>query len=192
MPEYEKIKAELVAIAEILKNYPDELQPQVFKLLIEEYLGRVVNIDSGGMPELQGQALEAKQSGPKKRTPQKESYRIVSDLDLSGGPERQSFRKFVEEKNPGPGIEFNVVAVYYLERVLGINEITLEHIYTCYKDASRKPPMAFRQSLTDTASRTGHIDTKNMNSITLTIRGENFVEHDLPKKAGQEAQNPQV
>lgn len=187
MREYEEIKSELSAIAEILKQYPEHLQVNVFKILIEEYMGRTVALEEGGAGEPQNEVLSGtKQPGARKRSQQKESYRIVGGLDLAGNAERLSLRKFCEEKFPESGQDFNAVAVYYLQRILKVEGITVEHIYTCYKDTSTKMPGAFRQSLLDTSNRTGNIDTKNMNDIVITITGENFVEHDLPRRKGEQ------
>lgn len=72
------------------------------------------------------------------------------------------------------------MAVYYLQQILGLEGITLNHVYTCYREVGFKAPDAFGQSLRDTASRTGNLDTSNTNSIKITHRGVMFVEHDLP------------
>ncbi len=187
MREYEEIKRELSAIAEILKQYPESLQTQVFRILIEEYMGRTLAIEDSGAVEPQDEMpVGAKLPVARRRSPLKESYRIIGGLDLAGNADRLSLRKFCEEKSPESGQDFNAVAVYYLQRILNVGGITPDHIYTCYKDTSRKMPGAFRQSLLDTSNRTGNIDTKNTDSIVITVKGENFVEHDLPRKKGPE------
>lgn len=47
-------------------------------------------------------------------------------------------------------MEFNAVAVYYLRKILKQENVTLDHVFTCYGEVTRRPPEAFRQSFTDT------------------------------------------
>ncbi len=114
----------------------------------------------------------------------KESYKIIGELNLS--PENiEAFRDFFEKKKIKKAMEINAVAVYYLEKILGIKNITPNHIYSCYKNVNSKVPVALLQSLRDTASIKGWIDTSDTNNIHLLIAGENLVEHDLPKVVKQ-------
>lgn len=109
----------------------------------------------------------------------KESYQIVKDLVLSAKGEKQSLRDFYSGKSPSTAMERSAVFVYYLQKVAGAKNIGVNHIYTCYKDVNEKVPGALRQSLLDTSSRKGWIDTKSMENITITTHGENLVEHEL-------------
>jgi hypothetical protein len=60
--------------------------------------------------------------------------------------------------------------------------IGVDEVYTCYKHLGEKPPTILNQSLKDTASRKGSIDTSSLDAITVTMTGENLVEHDMPRK----------
>ena len=111
----------------------------------------------------------------------KESYQMNKDLNLLPN-DRETFQQFYEKKEPKTGIEVNTVAVYYLEKVLEKQEITIEDIYTCYKNVNARIPKALKQSLNDTSSsKYGYINAVN-NYYTVSTVGENFVEFDLPKK----------
>jgi hypothetical protein len=112
----------------------------------------------------------------------KESYTIVKDLDLNSKAVGKSLKSYFVEKKPQNGMENNAVFVYYLQKIANVPSITLDHMYTCYKDAGIKIPTALRQSLLDTAHRKGWIDTSDLNAVTISTRGENFVEHDLPRQ----------
>jgi hypothetical protein len=57
--------------------------------------------------------------------------------------------------------------------------VTLDHIYTCYKEMNRKPNDKFRQSFIDTKNRQGWIEFEE-NKLDISHRGVIFVEHDLP------------
>lgn len=117
----------------------------------------------------------------KKTAVSKEAYQMNKELDLCP-KDKESFRNFYEKKQPATNIEFNAVAVYYMEKILNKEEITIGDVYTCYKNVDKKVPGALKQSLADTSSsRYGYIATEN-NCYTIPVVGENFVEHDLPKK----------
>lgn len=194
MEHYEKLKTEIVGIAEILKSYPETLQGKVFDILVNEYLGRIgprhaarppasdvpVTHEGNGNGEKVEPAPKAEPS--KRRSASKESFQIAKDLNLGAADGKPAFTEFVKSKGPSSNIEFNAVAVYYLDRVRGINPITINHVYTCYKNVGRKLPGNLTQSLYDTSGgRYGYIDVKSLDDLRLPTSGENFVEHTLPK-----------
>jgi len=112
----------------------------------------------------------------------KESYSLVTNIDLLAKGSREALKDFYTEKAPSNAMEKNAVFVYYLQKEAKVTAITVNHVYTCYKHVGVPVPGAFRQSLADTSSKKGWIDTKSMENITIPTLGENFVEHDLGKK----------
>lgn len=69
-----------------------------------------------------------------------------------------------------------------MQKILNIESISIDDVYSCYKDIGRKVPNALKQSLTDTcSSKYGYIAVNN-NSYSISVKGENFVELDLPKE----------
>ncbi len=122
------------------------------------------------------------QSNPKVRKFSKSNtFSIIKDLNLKP-KDKKTLRDFYQEKSPLSNIESNAVFVYYLEKVLNLTGITIDHIFSCYKEVNLRTPMNLRQSIFDTASsRYGYLDTSNMQDIKVIVRGENLVEHDLPR-----------
>lgn len=103
------------------------------------------------------------------------------DKSLDLRPEdARSFGDFATEKAPKDFNERNAVIVYWLTRVAGQNEATVDQVYTCYKDRRWRVPADLRNSLSRTASTKGWIDSSSMQSLKITVSGENFVEHELP------------
>lgn len=126
-------------------------------------------------------SVAPKKSANKKKAGVKESYSIDRNLDLRGDKSIPSFKDFNGEKQPKSAKEFNAVAVYYLRKILGLSEIGLDQAYTCYKEVSRKPPQAFRQSFIDTKNKNGWVEFTAEDHLEIPHRGAVFVEHDLPK-----------
>lgn len=190
MASYEEIKTELESIAELVGKFSESLQPRVFEILVNGYLGD----HADAYDQAAGKKVAAKKTASKKapakkthkKTPKKAqgSLTLLKDLDLTGSESGPSFKDFVTEKSPTSNIQFNAVAVYYLDKIVDEEGIGLSHIYTCYKHVSRKTPKnyaAFRTSLNDTASDDwGYIDFGDPDNITCPLTGESFVEHDLP------------
>ena len=122
-----------------------------------------------------------KKKGGKHKTKAKRPS-IVKDLNLRPKG-KKSFKDFFAEKTPRVGGQTYVVCVYYLEKLLGLKNISIDHVYTCMKEVKRKPPNNLSNAMTIVSSRKGWIDTSNLLDITITVPGENLVEHDLqPKK----------
>jgi hypothetical protein len=106
---------------------------------------------------------------------------IVKDLNLR--PEgMQRFADFASEKKPTTNQEKCVVAVYYLSHMLNVSGISIDHVFTCFKDVNWRVPSDLYTTLLTTAHRTGWLDTSDTNNIRATPRGENVIEYDLPKK----------
>lgn len=134
------------------------------------------------------QALEEKtiQSSRKiKRKPKggvkfKPTISLVKDLDLNPDG-KKSFRSFAQEKAPKSGFEKCVVAIYYLHDELGLDGVTSDHVFTCFKDAGWRVPSDLYNVLVATSSRKGWLDTSDMMNIKVTHRGENLIEQDLPR-----------
>lgn len=167
----------------------------------EAFVTRIYNDFKGRVPDLAPSLTRARElkrgEGPRsvrpeaeqplihpKRLGKKEVYAVVKDLDVSGREGGKGLQDFYREKRPASAMECNAVFVYYLNRIAGIDRITPDHVYSCYKCVNARVPAALRQSLLDTSSRKGWLDTGRMEDIKLATLGENFVEHDLPKKGG--------
>lgn len=106
----------------------------------------------------------------------KESYAIIKDLDLS---QPEPLRNFYAQKKAQSALAKNAVFVYYLSKIANIKNINLNHIYSCYKEVGERLPGALKQSLADTSSKKGWIDTKSMADIKITLKGEGLVEREL-------------
>jgi len=129
------------------------------------------------------QSAPARSSKKKRKASSKtKTPALVKDLDLLGKGKAESLKTFVAPYEPKSAREWNLLFVYYLQKILEVPAIGTDHIYTCYKHVTVKPPTNLYQSLLNTAHRNGSINTASVDSITVTIVGENFVEHEMPRK----------
>lgn len=171
-----EVEGEESFVREIYKDYKEKIAVADLPLIEDE---------TDTIPEKQTTAkkLKTKHNGSAKTTSKrKESYQIVKDLDLSAKGGKEALKTFYSKKAPTTAMEKNAVFVYYLEKIAMAKGVSVNHIYTCYKDVNEKVPGALRQSLLDTSYKKGWIDTKSMENITVTTHGENLIEHTLPKQ----------
>jgi hypothetical protein len=92
----------------------------------------------------------------------------------------QSLRDLVAEKQPKSINERNLVAIYWLEQVLEIQEIGMGHLLAAYKEEQWREPSDLEIAARSTASRTHWLDTSNTKAIKTTPTGRNIVKHDMP------------
>ena len=151
-------------------------EPNSFDSLIEKISGTAKFAPS--KKKVKGKPVLEKMRKPKKPS-EKEGYEIVKDLILTAEGDKPSLKEFYSQKKPGSNYERNAVFSYYLLKVKERKPIQINHIYTCYKEIRQRVP-SIAVSLSET-SRKGWLDTSDMSDIKITPRGENYVEHDLPK-----------
>jgi hypothetical protein len=175
-------------VREIYQDFKDKIQPgMMMPQPVTVAPSQSPMYQSVSSPQPQPQTVKYSSDQPAAaKSPGKHSftYNIVKTLDLSIREHDQSLKDFFLEKSPKSALETNAVFVYYLQKLAGVRNITINHIYTCYKDVKVKVPGALRQSVIDTSFKKGWIDTKSLEDITISIQGENLVEHDLPKQKG--------
>lgn len=207
MPSYDELKSELESISELVDRFPEVVKPEVFNLLVRTFLGQAPQQASSSLSPPSSLATPAPTSTPTvkkstkrrnsveknegnsgptekaapKRGVSKESYQLDRELNLRGDKSIPSFKSFVDEKQPGSAKEFNAVSVYYLQKIVGLTHINLNHAYTCYSEVSRRPPEAFRQSFIDTKNKEGWVEFDGEGNLRVPHRGAVFVEHDLPR-----------
>jgi hypothetical protein len=127
-------------------------------------------------------ATENKKRSPVSRNKTGAPPTIVKELDLAPRNGQPGLKDFAAPYNPGSAKEWNLLFLYYMVKNERANPVSQDHIYSCYKAMGVRPPEAFSQSMFDTASKKGWIDSKSLSDIKLTIAGENFMDHDFPKK----------
>jgi hypothetical protein len=153
----------------------------------KENLARKFQVNSVATPPPSHQQIPTEKSTGQSKKKRKVSSGIktpslAKDLDLLGKDKGVSLKTYISSYvAPKSAMEWNVLFVYYLQKILEIPAVGIDHIYTCYKHLNVKPPNNLYQSLVDTAHRKGSINTDSVDSITVTMVGENLIEHEIPR-----------
>jgi Acetyltransferase (GNAT) domain len=181
--------AKMPQIAEAVSKFPETVQQQAFDALMAEATGGSSAGGPTGTTGEQQRSSRGRASARRKKAsgnaePANKRRRAggpteVRDLDLAPKG-KTSLKDFANGKQPKTQDDMNAVYVYYLLDVVKVSPVTLDHVYTCYREAKVRTPTNLRNSLALTASRKGYLDTANLEDIALTPRGRNYVEYDLP------------
>lgn len=126
-------------------------------------------------------------STPKRKTPAPKKGRSTNGsepiylVNFEFAPQgheslRDYYKKFAVKSN----FEKNLVFVHYLQEVIKTENISKDHIYSCYREVGEKIPNV-PQSLKDTKHNKSWIDTSNMNDIKITRVGLNYISQDLQR-----------
>lgn len=119
--------------------------------------------------------------GHSRKAKRRQSVGLVKDLSLRPKG-KKSFIDFAGEKKPANHNDKVTVCVFWLSKEAG-QKATAEHVNTCYQGADWKRPTDLRDTLRQTASKKGWIDTADSDDIKVTTSGEDHVRHDLPEPA---------
>lgn len=180
---------------ELMKDLDDDSKLRVFKYLLDRY--NLVPTNSAfeskvpenttvilDEPEVVTNTQEAKTKTKKTRTSKpkisntsSKTYNLIPSLNLvSNGNE--SLKDFYNKYSAKNNFDKNIIILYYLRRILGAENIGINHIYTCYKHLSQKIPN-INQSLLDTKNRKGWVDISDKEDLKVTVAGENYIEHEI-------------
>ena len=102
-------------------------------------------------------------------------------LDLAARNGNPSLCDYFAKFTPKSHSERNLIFVHYLQNIVGLDSISVDHVYTCYREVQASAPESFRQSLIDTNNKKGWLNTESLDEIEVTIAGQNHLEHKMPK-----------
>ena len=141
----------------------------------------------GGLKEEKSKQVSSKKVDSKgsstkstKKTASPEVMKIDPDLNLmpKGKVSLEEFYASVLIKSSADHFLF---FAYYLISKLELENVNLNHIYTCFKEVKAKIPEHFRQAATDVQNKKGWLNTNDKDDIKLTQKGENEIEFKILK-----------
>jgi len=121
-------------------------------------------------------------TGKKSKASSSKSPTYLSDFNFRPTG-KESLKDFHGRYKVSTSMQNNLVFAYYLQEILN-EQITENHIYSCYKYLGIKIP-SFPSTLNDTKRIKGWIDTSNYDNIKVTRVGINFLEHEMAKNNGE-------
>ena len=117
------------------------------------------------------------EQAPVKKRPS-QTYTYMEDLELKATTDHLSLVEFMDSKFPITNEERNIVFLYYLQHLLNLKQITVDHIYTCFREAKIRAPLNIQKSL----DHDEWVKIAKNGNLSLTPAGKKYVEQNLPKK----------
>jgi hypothetical protein len=128
-------------------------------------------------PSARRQSNKSKESG-NDAGPSVAQYKPAIDANL----DLLTFKPYIAKYSPKNAAQQILLYAYYLREELKIAPCNLDQIYTCMKAAGNKIPTAFGQVFINTRGNSySYIGFTNANDVTITIKGDNFVNHEMEK-----------
>jgi hypothetical protein len=104
-------------------------------------------------------------------------------IDLTAKDGNPSLKDFIKEKNPRNDMERIAVFAYFLKYYGKISDMKVGHVVSCFQEINQPVPTNIPQAFKNNQHRKGWLDTGvGAESAQITIKGENFVKFELPKK----------
>ena len=91
-----------------------------------------------------------------------------------------SLPDFADQKKPNNMQNQSMVIIYWLRHHANCAEIGISQIYTCFKQMGWKAPPNLRKQLHNISFKKKWLDTSDVENVSMTITGEQHVDHDLP------------
>jgi hypothetical protein len=138
-------------------------------------IGRTTGITS--KPKVLRKSKDAKLSktdGAKKMSLQARPLKRLSNIDFEPNG-KESLNEFNKKFAPESDLARNLLFVFYMQDILNISAITIDHIYTCYDALDLRVSENLPQTIRNTKSKKGWIETQDTANITVTIKGRNQV-----------------
>lgn len=97
----------------------------------------------------------------------------LANLNLE--PEgKESLKDFISKYGPKNDKERNLLFTFYMESILALQDVTFDHIYSCYDVLDLAVSLNLSQTVRNTSSKTGWIEIKD-SKISTTIKGRNQI-----------------
>lgn len=148
----------------------------------------VVDLDAGdedsSSPGAKKTAKKAAKRAPARRAAKKTNYVVPKDVNYA--PAGQvSLHDYVAEKQPKSKPERALVAVYYLEKVLG-RKVNTGEVIAVFRVMGWEDPSNPDNNLQQAGIK-HWLDTSNMSDIKLAWGGERYLNNELPKQPKKKA-----
>lgn len=191
--ELDALLERMPKIAEAVEKFSSKaIQAEAFRSLIRAFSADLVDAEDIDQDDTgdennsdtptPAKKTAAKKTAAKKAAGSKTTFSIDKSLDLVGGG-KPPFKEFAGQKAPTNVLEKCLVSVYWLSRIRKPEAAaTIDQVYSCFKHMEWKVPSDLANTLAQAGSKNGWIDSKKRDDLKVPIHGENFIEHEMPKK----------
>ena len=161
----------------------EEVKPAARRRRVRKNAVKTRAAEPAAVPvEIPAQPAGREEPPPAKVVVPAPTYARLKDLHLGATKEHSSLVEFMDAKLPITNEERNLVFLYFLQHLLHLSTITIDHVYTCYREANIRAPLNLEHSLRSTANQKDWIQINDNGHLAVTPEGKLYVEKQLPKK----------
>jgi hypothetical protein len=106
--------------------------------------------------------------------------KLLTDLNLRPKG-KTSLKDFASQYQIKIAEELTLVIVYYLKQIMTVEKVSVNHVFTSYKELGKKVPSTLKQVLINHKNTKNWIDVTDWENINYTIQGMNHMDHDIEK-----------
>jgi hypothetical protein len=117
---------------------------------------------------------ESASNGRKKIGKANTRSKRLNDIDFHPDG-KADLSTFVKKYSAKSDLERILLFVVYMKDVLEIENVTYDHVYTCFEELDLNTPPDVPQTTRNCASKAGYIDVSNSKSIIVTTNGKNKI-----------------
>lgn len=132
---------------------------------------------------------------PQKKSKKKQKSSSISkkitllelDRDFINSENERKFREKIKEFIIPSAHDKKITLFVYVMQKIGMTNITLNQIFSCYRQLSEKTPNNLRQAVIDSKNKKCWIVNEDWTDIKTHHKGEEMVEFELTQKSNQAA-----
>lgn len=103
-------------------------------------------------------------------------------LDFKGYNDNPSLKELCSLKSPKNSQELITLFTYFVSKYIGIQNVHVGHIISCYNEVDMKIPHNIERLLHEIKIFRGWLNLGNeRQTVMITTSGEHFIENDLPE-----------
>lgn len=145
----------------------------------EEADEAIENVEQGDVSDEEPETSNARKvRGTGKKVDRNAGLNLVPNLNFRPAG-KQAFKEFLDEKNSASDLETVLVAVYYMQQLMGLTKIGAAHVMTAFKEAGIAIPVDLRQTIRNVKKSKMWLNFTDIEDIRTTTQGDNFVEHEM-------------
>lgn len=107
----------------------------------------------------------------------KESLEVVPEF--FNGTESKSFLSEIKKYSLPASHQKKATLFIYVMQNIGMQNITINHVFTCYRLLTEKTPGNLRQTITDAKNKNVWIVNEDWGDLKTHYKGDEMVEHSL-------------
>lgn len=139
------------------------------------------NEDQQGKITKQTSNKNTKSSAPKKQSNSSTKGQLQVVSEFSSGEQGKKFLSEIKKYVIPKSHQKKVTLFIYIMQQIGVKNISVNHVFTCYRLLTEKTPLNLQQAIIDAKNKNMWVVNDSWIDLKTHHKGDEMVEHDLVK-----------